>query len=717
MSSDKKLKDEIERINRELLFYKEALNASPNPIFLKNSNAQFIFFNKSYESFFGVNREDLIGTTVEESTHLDEKDKFRYHIEDMVALENQSSVSYEDEFVRGDGQSVPALYWSNGFLSGEDRGLIGEIVDIDKVRSFEKKLINSMIGSDDFESHIGGNKDDVLQFYTTVLNYYQSDRILIFDFDYDEKLIKNAANFRRVNDKIVEDALLPAGSLSGMVATMPHLIVNSANYVSRENYVVEDELAAAFLANLDSIIYMILVENDTPIGITVLENPKSNTDKLEIIQSTGPFIIDDLGKNKLFDRITHLNYIDRLTNVHNRTKYNEDIQEFIKDKPKSIGIVSADVNGLSTINKHYGEENGDSILKICARILNDVFKDEVYRIGDDEFIVLATDIDNISFDSKVALLNERIKKSTYCNLSFGYTFAEGKYDVLSKIEYSNELLQVEKQSYYKEFSSDEARILNYSRHLTNNLIREINEGRFTIFLQPQVELSTGEVFAAEALVRKYDDENNIISPHSFLPRYEGEKVIRHIDLFVVEEVVKTLASWKERGIFMSIALNLSRVTLMERDIIDIIKNICDRYGVSRGQIEIEVTETSNRIEGEQLKGVLQNAIKEGFLVSLDDFGSEYSNLLMITSAEFSQIKFDKSLIDNICTDIRAYKIVEYAIKMCAELGITNMLAEGIESKEQAELLSQINCKYGQGYYYAKPMSVKTFEQSYFKGEN
>ncbi len=707
--------ERIEKLEKELLLYKEALNSAPNPIFIKDEDAKFIFFNKSYERFFGVNRFDLIGTTVEQSTYLDEKNKFRYHIEDTGALENQSAISYEDKFLRWDGEMVPALYWSNGFkLQSGERGLIGEVVDLAKVRNIESELLRSALGENVDMAVIGSGADDVLQFYSTVLNYYDAEKILIFEFDHNEHLIQNVANFRRDGDKLFKEEQLPSGNLDGIRGTLPYIRENVASYVERENYIIEDDLAAAFLSGLDSIIYMILISEERPVGLIVLENPKINTNKLEIIQSTGPFVVDDIKKHNLVDKIKHMNFVDKLTGIHNRDKYKTVLKSLEEDKPYSIGILVADVNGLGIINKHYGEQSGDAVIKYSANMLYGIFKDEVYRIGDDEFVVLSPNVDCEEFDKSVAELLSKVRNNKYKNLSFGYTCAEGSYDLTAKIAYVNELLLVEKQSYYKEFSSEEAKILNYSQSITNDLLNEINEGKFTIFLQPQIDLKTGEVASAEALVRKFDNAFNILSPQSFLPAYENEKIIRHLDLFVVEEVVKTQARWENIGISMKIAINLSRVTLMERDIIDEIANICKKYGVSHKNIEIEVTETSNRIDNSQLQSVIKKAMEKGFLVSLDDFGSEYSNLLMITSNEFTQIKFDKSLIDGICTDPKASTIVEYAVKMCSELGINNMLAEGIESEEQAIRLKDINCRYGQGYFFAKPMTVADFEKRYFK---
>ena len=181
-----------------------------------------------------------------------------------------------------------------------------------------------------------------------------------------------------------------------------------------------------------------------------------------------------------------------------------------------------------------------------------------------------------------------------------------------------------------------------------------------------------------------------------------------MDLFVFQMVCADLQRWKSQGIETHISSNFSRVTLMASDIVTQIKQICWEYGVPAQNITIEVTENISKLEPQQLLKLMDQIVAEGFSVSLDDFGSKYSNLSILTTLEFSEIKFDKSLVDRLSSDVKSRIIMKNTMQICQELPMTRSLAEGIETVEQLDLLHQYHCDYGQGYYFAKPMSSDAF---------
>ncbi len=708
--------EKIAQLEKELCFYKGALSALPNPVFIKNDRAQFVFFNNRYNSFFGVDSTELLGTTVEQSEHLDDMDKFRYHVEDTTLLEDCSSVSYEVPFVISDGSVKPSLYWSCGFCTSDGgRGLIGEIVEVSSLKTVENTLLSTVDGDAQTEQK---KQSDILreqnkQFYETVLNYYDAQNIMIFEFDFDAGLIKNLETYER-GQKSGRGMLFPDIKISMIEKFISSLKPNTSRYINAENFTFYGDDVTNQYVKLSSLILAPLFGPDDELfGMAVVANPNKNTEKMEIINSTVPFIVADLETAKQFVQLMRLSIVDRLTGAFNRNKYIQTLQELEKNKPERLGILLADVNGLTTINEFYGSKSGDVVLTKSVTLLKDIFGENVYRVGDDEFIVLLPATTQIELEQNVAQLKLDIAESEFCNLSFGYLLAEGDFDLSQRIAYANELMNVEKQSYYRTITDRRAKIAKYSHDIIQTLLRELRSGRFTVYFHAQIDLKSRKLVGAEALVRKVDADGNIIPPLSFLPFYESEKIIRHVDLFVIETVCATLRKWISQDRAIKVAVNLSRVTLMERDIIKEISQICDDFEVPRSLIELEITETNNSIDDEQLKAVIGEAKNAGFSVSLDDFGSEYSNLQMLTSMDFAQIKLDKSLIGDICSDLKSSTIVEYVIKMCDRLRIGDVLAEGIETEQQIQKLLAINCPSGQGYYFSKPLPLESFEEKYF----
>jgi len=163
-----------------------------------------------------------------------------------------------------------------------------------------------------------------------------------------------------------------------------------------------------------------------------------------------------------------------------------------------------------------------------------------------------------------------------------------------------------------------------------------------------------------------------------------------------------------------ICINLSRVTLMEYDIVNKISLICDKYNISHDKIIIEVTESISKMNDMFLFEVINKFRKENFNISLDDFGSDYSNLSILTKIDFDNVKIDKSIVDSINKNPKLRIIINHIINMCKELKNTKTIAEGVETKEQYDILKNYGCDSVQGYYFSKPITTKEFENKYLK---
>lgn len=241
------------------------------------------------------------------------------------------------------------------------------------------------------------------------------------------------------------------------------------------------------------------------------------------------------------------------------------------------------------------------------------------------------------------------------------------------------------------------------------LLRELSRGRFEIYLQPKIGLQTEKTLNSEALIRYKDENGNIISPGEFVPYLEELELIHYLDLFVFEKVIEKLERWKRKDI--TISLNFSRKTVLHNNILDKVQKLMEKYDVDRKQIEIEITESMGYGDEEKLFLIANGIHNLGFKLSLDDFGSKFSNVFILSKLPFDTLKLDKSIVDNMLIDKRNKIIVEEFLETCKKLNI-HSVAEGIETEAQDKTLRELGCDYGQGYLYDKPLEIEVYEKKY-----
>lgn len=545
-------------------------------------------------------------------------------------------------------------------------------------------------------------------------NYYEGERAYIFECDYENDLLTNTYEWCKEGIEPQIDNLkeLPLGAADRWMEAFRK---KGEFYISRLGEDVDKDSAEYKILEpqgVECLMAAPLMENDDIIGLIGVDNPSVNIEAMMLLQSVSVFILDDIKKKKLTCQLTELSYKDTLTGIWNRNKYMEMLDKFERTPPDRFGIVYADINGLKSINDLHGHLYGDRVICRSAEMLNGLFPDNVYRIGGDEFIILCPNISQREFHEKVDQLYSKVNEDEDRILSIGLKWSEDEKGIAKQIVSADKLMYAEKQRYYSTQHFGESR---HKARLSEELLQEIRQGRFFICLQPKIALQTGELCGAEALARKTDSKGRTEMPIQFIQRYEAEGIIRYVDLFVLERVCQLLAQWNHLGKNdLKIAVNMSRFTLMEYGITEEMQRICDQYGIPTSRIAIEVTETMGQMHKEELRFLMDSLKNAGFSVSLDDFGAEYSNLAILVSLQFNEIKLDKSLMDNIVNDERAKIVATHAIALCKELNVTTSVAEGIETEEQLRLLKELNCDVGQGYFFDKPLTEECFENKYIK---
>ncbi len=577
--------------------------------------------------------------------------------------------------------------------------------DVSKVTELEKTLKDTLADESFLMTcikmlHSGNDPLSSTQsLLEEVAKYYDAERSYIFEISECGNYISNTYEATKIGCKAYIHTMqnLPLDSLSillnkceehetfSLSITDPDLPKDSLEY---------ELMASQGLNNI--IMSAIRVEGKELTGFVGVDNSLQNKDKTSIIHSVSKFIATFLDETELITKLNKLSYYDILTGAKNRHSYTQALQD-INIEIDSLGVLYIDVKGLSAINDSKGVVFGDSILVILSHILHSIFEDNVFRVAGDEFVVLLKNILESEFEENISLLKERLSEEKDFTTSMGYTWNKN----FKKPK--NNLPSLEKTKDYKDI-------------LLENLEMEIAAGKYIVYMQPQVNLLSGEVESAEALVRRIGANNVLQAPSFFVPFYEKEGIISKIDEFVLKTVCKTLKSWKERGIddLPTISVNCSRMTVATKGIVEKFSKICDLYGVKRSKIVIEITETINGISESVLTQIIKNFSDAGFLVSLDDFGSGFSNLNSLVVSDFDEIKIDMKIVDGIHKDKKCKALAQVAITLCENLNHLTSVAEGVEEKEQHDILCEMGCSIGQGFYYAKPMPIEDFFNHYLK---
>lgn len=422
-----------------------------------------------------------------------------------------------------------------------------------------------------------------------------------------------------------------------------------------------------------------------------------------------PFLVREMLDDDREKRLTELIYKDSLTGTLNRGSYLEYERGFAADTISTLGVASVDINGLKKYNIQYGSNYGDQMILTTAKLLLEIFTSaKVFRMAADEFLVVEEDVSYGRFAREVEILKQRMNEAVANLASVGCVWEKQNINLEDQVRQADELMRITKQEYYHLAGED---FYKKETSMERNLRHDLETGYFHIYLQPKAEVESRKVVAAEALVRYVHPEKGVIAPGRFIAQLEQNGMIQYLDFFVFRQVCGLIQSWKQREMKpIKISTNFSRMTVLQNNLVPQLLEICREYQVSPQEIEIEVTETLGTMNQETLASISRSLRKAGFSISLDDFGSRFSSMSILSTMDFDVLKLDKSLIDNI-SNYKAKVMVEATLNFCKKAGIES-IAEGVETEEQLETLKELGCERIQGYLLNKPLPVNVFERCY-----
>ena len=394
-------------------------------------------------------------------------------------------------------------------------------------------------------------------------------------------------------------------------------------------------------------------------------------------------------------------------------RFRRNVNNLLYSSSKEIGFIQFDIRKFKIVNDLYGEKFGDEVLDFIIRQLKESCNDEQFYINlrSDVFMIV-TEYD--SEEELISFIQEFDEKTNYfknvkLQMSYGvYTVEDRKMEMRQMEDRAAMARKAAKNNvlkniiFYKEQFKDS---LYNRKFIEENMQAAITEKQFLMYLQPKYSIAKNEIIGAEALVRWRHPERGMIYPDQFIPVIEENGFVRKVDYYIWEEACHFIKKCIDEGITACpVSVNVSRVHLRDDECIKTLSGMIEENGIPKELLELEITETA---DDQQISLKALQLKEEGFTLLMDDFGSGYSSLNILLETPFDVIKLDKKFIENMMVSEKGRLLLEQVVSMAGKLDI-GLLAEGVETKDQIELLESIGCDQVQGYYYAKPMPKEEF---------
>ncbi len=402
-----------------------------------------------------------------------------------------------------------------------------------------------------------------------------------------------------------------------------------------------------------------------------------------------------------------------IKNISAVRNFRRNVYNLIFSSPKDIAFVQFDIRKFKIINDLYGEKFGDEILSFIIQQLEEYCHEKQFFINlrSDVFMIVTEYEEEGELTELVSHLDERISnfKDVKLQLSYGIYTVEDKTMELRQMEDRSAMARKAAKNniltnvvFYKE----QFKVSLYNRKfIEENMQSAIEERQFMMYLQPKYSITKNEIIGAEALVRWRHPERGMIYPNQFIPIIEENGFIKEVDYYIWAEACRFIKRCEDVGITSCpVSVNVSRVHLQDNECIQTLAELIQDNHISKELLELEITESA---DDQQISMKALQLKEAGFTLLMDDFGSGYSSLNILLETPFDVIKLDKKFMENMMVSNKGKLILEQVVLMADKLEL-GLLAEGVETKEQIDLLENIGCDQVQGYYYAKPMPEEEF---------
>ncbi|MFT7859983.1 MAG: EAL domain-containing protein [Sulfurimonas sp.] len=480
-------------------------------------------------------------------------------------------------------------------------------------------------------------------------------------------------------------------------------------------------ITGMFLANV--------LANGITEPVLKLFNRVNNTDGNSEVRCSPLGTNDELEElAKAFDErsllLQHQAQYDALTDLPNRLLFLDRLEQTIKNSRRSkrkFAVLFLDLDHFKEINDSFGHDFGDKLLIIVSKELENVLRgsDSVARMGGDEFTILINNLDNqhnvINILQKIMNLFSKpfmiAHHQFYVTCSIGIAMfpLHGKTPeaLLKNSDAAMYRAKDQGRNTYQFYTNDMTEKAYERITLETKLRQALINREFVVYFQPQVDIQTSKIIGMEALVRWNHPEMGLVSPGKFIPIAEDTGLIVDIDRQVMQDAMKQFQLWIDDGFDVGVlSINLSMIQLNNKDFIEFVQKTVKDTKISTDNLMFEVTETQVMRNPEQAIIMLQQLKDIGIKLAIDDFGTGHSSLAYIKKLPIDKLKIDQSFVADALVDKDDKELTKEIISIAKNLNL-EVIAEGVETQEQAEFLSASGCNEAQGYLYYKPLDAAT----------
>lgn len=664
-------------------FLVSLLDAIPIPVFYKDRQGRYLGINRAFEHFFGAERKQLLGKSVFD-THPKELAE-TYHAKDVEVFERRMErQEYEFVIKHSNGSLRNVLFSKAAFTDPHDqvKGLIGAVMDITERKRMEVELAER---EREFRTLVENSADTVARYDRELCCLYANPAF--------GKMVKGGGNALGKHP-----SEMPGGEWA---------------------LVYEKKLSEA-------------ISYGEPVEFELKWQSKDSQDVYSLINLTPEFDTEGnvvsvlaVGRDitELYayrQKIHRMAFYDPLTALPNRALFNDRLRQMITDASwhnQLAGVMMIDMDRFKTVNDTMGHAVGDKLLCETGARLSTCLRtyDTVARLGGDEFAVL---LPNVRSGDDLGTIADKMRsvfdtpfllegKEVFISCSIGIAlYPVDSIDADDLVKYADSAMYYAKHSgrnNFRFYANNLTESANERLTLESELRHALERNEFSLHFQPKVCLENGMMIGSEALLRWQRPQHGFLPPDKFIPIAEDSGLIVELGEWVLREACRIACEMNGAGRSLhKVAINLSARQFMSNDLVETVTRVLEETGCYPEWIELEITESLLLDEYGDVLDTLKAFRALGITIAIDDFGTGYSALSYLARFPINTLKIDRSFINTMTTDKYCAELVKAILSIASSLG-QQVVAEGVETDEQALFLQTHNCEVAQGYLFSKPV--------------
>ncbi|MCR5725728.1 MAG: GGDEF and EAL domain-containing protein [Treponema sp.] len=405
---------------------------------------------------------------------------------------------------------------------------------------------------------------------------------------------------------------------------------------------------------------------------------------------------------------------DLLTGLFNMRYFHEEVQKKLfsrEDRLKGMAFVHFDIASFKLFNERYGFQKGDELLCDVSAIIHQAFPEHfAARLSNDHFIV-CTHAPNV--EELVEDVYKKVKKiipGVRIELKAGIYYLEDTCDeagfACDRARLACNNIKQHYDVHFAVYDTDISRKLRTQQYIADHIDEAIENDFIKVFYQPVIRVATGEICGYEALARWQDPVHGMLSPQDFIETLENFHLIHKLDSYIVHRVCADYNKLSDAGEpVVPVSVNLSRLDFQLCNIFDIVNGYCEKYNMPKYLLDIEITESSLNDTTGALKYEIDRFRANGYQIWIDDFGSGYSSLNVLSEYSFDLLKLDMKFLRSMKNNPNAGTLLYYIVYAAQEMGL-QALTEGVETQEHFDFLKKVGCNKAQGYLFSKPLPLE-----------